>query len=171
MLRKAEQARVSWIEAEPLRLEAEVEAMNEKAPEMKWVDGGAGRWEGLAPIWPFDRDEPEGLSNLLKGRRLELSVECLESHPMVAPRVFPLDPSPPRKRRILEKWHLNGDGTICLLFSSSNWSGREYAAELVLKSSGWFIEYLLVEAGDLRLMTQHGPGRDIGVDRLLSKYV
>jgi hypothetical protein len=103
------------MQAEPERLAEEREVMAALAPEMVWLDARAGGWEGLAPAWPFERPNPDGLARLLEGRQLRLRVEYRQAFPSVEPRLVPLDPDPPIDRRVLESWHLNGDGTLCLL--------------------------------------------------------
>jgi hypothetical protein len=160
--------RRSWMEAEPERLAKEREVMAELAPEMVWVDDApAGGWEGLVPAWPFERPEPEGLAELLDGRQLRLRVEYRQAFPSAEPRLVPLDPDPPIKRRVLESWHLMGDGSLCLLRTADLWTGRETAADLVVKASGWFIEYLLMEQEAIERMTVDGIYEDDSLDDLI----
>jgi hypothetical protein len=64
------------MEAEPQRLAVERDEMASLAPDLEWLDERpAGGWRGHAPEWPFPRSRPDGLDNLLKGRRLLLGVE------------------------------------------------------------------------------------------------
>jgi hypothetical protein len=157
--------RQSWLDAEPDRLRQEREEMGRVAPEMEWLeDDPAGGWEGLAPVWPFERPAPRGLDELLGRLRLRLRVVYAQGYPMVEPKVFPLDPDPPRDRRILHSWHLNGDGSLCLLQNAADWTGRDTAADLVAKASGWFIEYLLMERGLIETMTESGIHSDDSLD-------
>ncbi len=138
------------------------------APEMAWLDlDGAGGWEGLAPAWPFERDAPPQLDAFLDGGRLRLLVAYFQAFPAVQPAVIPLHPMPPLKRRLLHRWHLNGDGSICVLQSADHWSGREAAAELVVKAAGWFIEYLLVDREVRAEMSENGIAADPSLDHLL----
>jgi hypothetical protein len=157
-----------WFEAEPARLTREIDAMTQVAPGLVWIPEGSGRFDGPVPEWPFERDAPPALNGFLAGRELRLRVELREGFPMVAPRLTPLDPVPARERRLRERWHLNADGTLCLLFSHASWSGREPAAELVRKAAGWFIEYLLVDAGCIGAMTEFGPAIDETLDDLIA---
>lgn len=160
--------RQSWLAAEPNALARERESMDLWAPEMIWDEGGgSGAWEGLAPVWPFDRPEPACLHELLAGRRLKLRVEYRESFPMVEPRLVPLDPVPPREHRTRAEWHVNGDGTLCLLQDADMWTGRETAGDLVVKAAGWFIEYLLLEAGHIEKMTVTGINSDTQLDEVI----
>lgn len=164
--------RQSWIEAEPERAAFEREAMAQAAPEMTWIDDtSAGGWEGLAPLWPFDRPQPAGLDQLLEGRQLRVRVEYAQAFPAVEPTLRPLDPDPPLDRRVLHSWHLNGDGTLCLLRTADLWTGRETAADLVIKSSGWHIEYLLMERGAIEQMTENGINDDDSLDAIIEGLV
>lgn len=164
--------RQSWLEAETARAAREREAMAEVAPEMAWIDDDpAGGWEGLAPAWPFARPAPAELGRLLEGRRVRLRVVYTQAFPSIEPRLVPLDPEPPIERRVLHSWHLNGDGTLCLLRTADLWTGRETAADLVVKASGWFIEYLLMERGLIERMTENGINEDTSVDGTIARLV
>src|SRR6476620_11502024 len=119
--------------------------MVKRAPEMEWFDDpgkglGAGGFEGLAPEWPFQRPRPAGLRKLTGGRQLRLRVEYQQGFPAQPPRLMPLDPDPGTERRMMERFHINGDGSICLILHGSEWSSDDHAAALVEKASGWFIE-------------------------------
>lgn len=165
-----ERPRQTWLEAEPERAAREREAMAGLAPEMEWLDEPAGGWEGLAPAWPIARPEPGGLQRLLQGRQLHLRVEYTQGYPMVEPRLMPLEPDVPLERRILHSWHVKGDGSLCLLQTASQWTGRDTAADLVVKASGWFIEYLLFDAGAITTMTERGLHADHSLDALLAEW-
>lgn len=168
----ADWARQSWLEAEPERVRREREQMERVAPEMQWdEDDPSGGWEGLAPAWPFDQAAPARLDVLLEGRQLRLRVTYSQGYPMVEPKVFPLDPDPPRDRRVVHTWHLNGDGSLCLLQSADSWTGSETAADLVAKASGWFIEYLLRERGAIEAMTESGIHSDDSLDSTIEELV
>ena len=161
--------RQSWLEAEPARLAREQDTMAELAPEMVWLpDLPAGGWEGLAPAWPAPRSAPDGLERLLAGRQLNVGVYYTQAFPSVEPRLVPLDPEPPLERRILHSWHLNGDGTLCLLRTADLWTGRETAADLVVKASGWFIEYLLMEREAIDRMSENGIYDDDSRDEIIN---
>lgn len=163
--------RQSWLDAEPERVVLEREAMAGLAPEMAWLDDEpAGGWVGLAPKWPFGRPEPSGLDNLLGGRQLKLRVEYSQAYPMVEPTLIPLDPVPPIHRRVLHSWHVKGDGSLCLLQTAAEWTGRDTAADLVVKASGWFIEYLLFDADAVTTMTENGLFADNLLDQLIEDW-
>lgn len=159
--------RQSWLEAEPTRATREREEMERVAPAMVWQSGGG--WDGLAPRWPFPRPEPRRLDALLEGQQLHLGVQYSEGFPMVEPTLIPFEPDPPRERRVLEAWHLMGDGSLCLLETADLWTGRDTAADLVVKASGWFIEYRLIERGLIKKMTKNGIHSDPSLDRLIEE--
>jgi hypothetical protein len=158
--------RVDWTAAEPSRFAAELQAVAAAAPDLAW-DEGAGAWIGEAPEWPFSRPRPAGLEEFLGGRRLLLRVEYSQAFPMVAPRVVPLRPEPDPMVRTQHDWHVNGDGSLCLLQRASDWEGIGTAAELVVKASAWFLEYLLMEAGRIEHMSEAGLVNDDSLDHLL----
>jgi hypothetical protein len=163
--------RQSWVEAEPERVAREREAMAILAPKMAWLDERAGGWEGFAPQWPITRPEPKsGLKKLLAGRQLRLRVGYSQGYPMVEPTLIPLEPDVPIERRVLHSWHVKGDGSLCLLQTAHEWTGRETAAELVVKASGWFIEYLLFEAGAIKGMTESGLHVDDSLDSVIAEW-
>ena len=51
---------------------------------------------------------------------------------------------------------------------TEDWRPTDTAADLVLKASGWFIEYLLIENNDLEHMTDRGVGSSDEIDALLA---
>jgi hypothetical protein len=158
-------------------LQREHQAMALLAPDMAWhdelvgLDAKAGKgWEGLAPAWGAERPKPPGVDGLLAGRRLRLTVVYREAFPTVPPVLFPTDPDPPPGRRTQHYWHINPNGSLCLLRNADDWQQTDTAAALVCKASGWFIEYLLVEAGQMDGMTVRGIYTSTGIDPILNKY-
>lgn len=158
--------RQSWLEAEPSRLEREWSAIAAVAPDFIWLEGGG--WEGLAPVWPFSRPRPAGLEGFLAGRRFRLRVVYSQAFPMIAPTVWPLDPQPDPRYRTQHAWHVNPNGSLCLLQAASDWTGADTAADLVVKAAGWFLEYQLMEASTIASMTEHGIAGDASLDHLLA---
>ncbi|MEZ0108760.1 hypothetical protein ABH920_002761 [Catenulispora sp. EB89] len=161
-----ERARTWWQE-EPALLLRETVAMATLAPDLHWQPQGAGLWQGSAPWWPFDRPAPAGLDALSSGRTLKVQVAYGHGFPVAAPSIWALDPEPQLAHRLNHAWHVNGDGSLCLLASPAVWSGREPAAELVAKAVGWFIEYLLLSRGLIEAMTNTGIGADPSLDTLI----
>jgi len=164
----AGRARTWWID-EPLLLRREQEAMATVAADLTWSDNGAGSWSGLVPAWPFERAEPPGLGMLLAGRRLRAQVSYGHAFPMTAPSVWPIDPEPSIAQRTQHEWHVNGDGSLCLLEAPAAWTGREPATELIIKAAGWFIEYLLMSAGLITGMTSTGLAADLSMDAVITR--
>ena len=154
-----------WTEAEPARYEGERAAMAAAAPGLVWEETALA-WTGELPLWPFERPAPPALEEFLAGRRFLAQVRYSQGFPMVAPRIRPIDPEPDPMVRTRHDWHVNGDGTLCLLQRASDWDGDGTAAELVVKAAGWFLEYLLMEAGLIDQMTEAGIVNDDRWDHL-----
>jgi hypothetical protein len=171
MLNRAEDwPRIPWWEAESERLRREQEAMASKAPDMAWADDlPAKGWRGMAPEWPMPRPRPQKLDKLLRGGRLELEVTYSQGFPAEAPRFLPLSPEPEPDQRFREKWHLNSDGSLCLLRRVRDWDERATAADLVEKAASWFIEYRAVEEGLLEEMSGVGMFADAELDQLIEE--
>lgn len=140
------------------------------APGLAWRgDLPAGGWQGLAPVWAASRPMPEGLQSFLAGRRMRLRITYSEGFPMVPPRLYPLDPEPEVIARTDHRWHVEGDGALCLMQSTSDWHPSETAADLVRKASGWFVEYLLMTEGHIDQMTERGLVEDASLDDLITE--
>jgi hypothetical protein len=168
MTRLADLPRRSWLEAEPRRAAMEHEAMAVVAPELAWNDSSpSGGWVGLAPLWPFERAALPTLDAFLAGRRLKLRVDYPQAFPLAEPILRPIDPVPPFIARTDHRWHVNGDGSLCLLQRAADWTGQECAAELVRKACGWFLEFLLMQAGVVSEMSEAGLADDDSRDGLL----
>lgn len=163
--------RISWRAAEPALVVREQEAMAAVAPELGWLDDlPAGGWEGPVPQWTANRPAPAGLSNLLAGRRLRVRVEYAEGFPMVAPTLIPVDPEIPIERRLRHSWHVNGDGTLCLLRAPALWLPGATAADMVAKAGGWWIEYRLMEEQKISVMSESGIHNDPSFDVLIEEF-
>lgn len=163
---------ISWIEAEPDRVEFEKREMRDRAPDMEWrrsEELPSGGFEGLAPAWPFDRDQPQRLQKLTAGKRLSVRLQFWEGYPAQPPRLFPLDPEPPPEERLREEVHVNGDGSICLILHPSDWNSSECAADLLTKASGWFLEYLAVKAGLIEAMSPAGMFTSTELDKKIEE--
>lgn len=129
---------------------------------------GAGSWEGFLPMWPFDRPEPPGLSRLLGGVGMKVIVVYRQAYPMVAPRLYPVDPRPEPLECTQHRWHVNGDGSLCQFQSETAWDPRDSICDLILKAVGWRVEYALMKAEALEQMTLHGIVDDSSLDNLVT---
>jgi hypothetical protein len=162
---------ISWIVAEPAALVRERAQMAEVAHELEWMEGhSSGGWRGYLPIWPFDRPAPPDLDGFLAGERFLVQVHYQQSFPMVEPRIYPLDPVPNPVHRSMHDWHLNGDGSLCLLRQASDWDGRGSASDMVIKAAAWFLEYLLLEREVRFAMTESGIAGDSSLDELFVSH-
>lgn len=167
--------RQSWTEAEPGLVESEKEAMSVVAPEMIWKDElvyfqrPVVGWQGTVPDWTAERPKPDGVDRLLDGRRLQLLVLYPEAFPMVPPALVPVQPEIPIAHRTMNKWHVMGDGSLCLIQAAEDWQPENTAADLIRKAAGWFIEYLLLDAGRIEQMTQRGIYEDDCFDKEIGR--
>jgi hypothetical protein len=105
----------------------------------------------------------------MAGRRLRVQLAYGHAFPMIPPAVWPLDPEPSIGQRTQHAWHVNGDGSLCLLETMAAWTGRDPAAELIIKAAGWFIEYLLMSAGLITRMTSSGLSSDVSIDEVITR--
>jgi hypothetical protein len=158
-------------------VDREQAAMKVVAPDLEWREDLTWRedrlacgWVGQAPDWAADRPCPPGVKELLGDRRLRLRVVYPEAFPAVPAELFPTDPEVPLDRRTLTRWHVNGDGSLCLMQSAYDWHLTDTAADLVRKASGWFVEYLLLEADEIKDMTVQGIFNDTSLDPVLAKF-
>jgi hypothetical protein len=164
--------RVDWYDAEPAALEREKRAMPLVAPEMQWIpDLPAGGWRGPVPLWPFERAAPADLEAFVGSGRLIVEVSYTQAYPMVPPRVRPLEPEPRCDTRTQQIWHVNGDGTLCLMQATDDWRPTDTAADLVVKAASWYLEFLLMERGLIGAMSVRGLASDNSLDRLLIPYI
>ncbi|SCG01829.1 MULTISPECIES: hypothetical protein [unclassified Streptomyces] len=159
---------ISWWECEPRRLRRDQEEIPTRFPDLVFSDEGAGGWQGTLPRWPFDRPEPACLTGWIGESGLQLRLEYSQAYPMLAPRIFPLDPLPDPLEWTQHRWHVNGDASLCLL-RDDIWTGRESAVDLLLKAAGWRIEYALMKHQVIEHMTGSGIVTDHSLDHLLAQ--
>jgi hypothetical protein len=167
---------IYWHDAEPGRLKRDLADVTKFAPDLAFTAGpGAtpdgvhhGMWSGRLPIWPFDRPEPPGLTDLIDGG-LTCEVYYAAAHPMVPPRVYPIAPEPEVIERSQHTWHVAPDGSLCLMQTLGDWDPATSVVELLEKACGWRIEYALMKAGAIETMTLSGIVSDASLDGLIGR--
>jgi hypothetical protein len=159
---------ISWWQDDPDRLTAELEAMERAAPDLRWDDTiNSGGWIGSVPLWPFERQQPDGLGALVGGQPLEVRITCGPAYPMVMPNVTPLNVDIPPLALGWVDWHVLPSGDLCLLQDAATWDPRGSIGDLVPKISGWYIEFHLMQAGKLEQMTPAGIANEPTLDSLI----
>jgi hypothetical protein len=158
---------VPWWKDEPLRLKAELAAMELVAPDLVWSEADTGGWVGPLPMWPFDRPRPAGLAALLGHQPCEVLIASNHAYPMVQPTIHPLRPRAPWQMWGLGEYHLLPNGSLCLLQSHAAWNPSARIADMIPKASGWYIEYRLILAGRLRAMPEPGFAAGGHLDHLV----
>lgn len=156
-----------WWHHEPGRLDADRQAVQLEFPGLAWSIAENGQWSGHLPIWPFEREVPAGLAELLDGLGLEVVVRCGQAYPAAPPRVIPVRPEPKLLERTQSRWHVNGDGSLCLFRDEAMWTTRVGLRDVLLKACGWHIEYALMKAGRIESMTTIGIVHDPELDRVI----
>lgn len=165
--------RIAWYDAEPGRLAVELAAMHAIAADLEWRHGatsGAGEWAGPLPLWPFARPMPAGLDRAIS-ERFRVVITLDEAHPATEPSIHPVQPTPSVHHRLAHRWHVRGDGSLCLLQVPADWTGREPVADLAVKAAGWYLEYLLLEAGIVSTMTLGGIAVSPKYDAFLTRLI
>lgn len=158
----------SWWVDDPARFEREVREVTSIAPALTWVSEGAGRFEGEIPVWPFVREPPEGLSTLVTAAG-RVRVEYRQAFPAVPPTIVSEHPKPAIRLRSFTDYHVLPNGGLCLLRDADQWTLQSSTTELLLKASGWVIEYALLRAGATERMTVNGIVEDAQLDELISR--
>jgi hypothetical protein len=159
---------ISWFASEPERLARDRAEVAEAFPALRWSAEGAGGFDGALPLWPFPRPRPRALEDLTGARWLELELRYAQAYPMVAPSIRPLYPHPSVEKWTAHNWHVNGDGTLCLLQAHALWDPAACVVDLLLKAAGWRIEYALMQAHAIDAMSLNGIVSDPSFDALIS---
>lgn len=145
----------AWWRYDGLRLDADTRAIEQVFPELGPIAGGPGRgWSGRLPVWPFERSAPARFRDDVKG--LEMLLLFPESYPMAMPDIHPIDPEPEFAEWTQHRWHVNGDGSLCMVQEQRTWTGRQSVVDLLLKAASWRLEYGLVRAGLVDSMSENG---------------
>jgi hypothetical protein len=158
---------VTWWQCEPRRLARDRREVTDWFRGLEWHADGAGRWAGCLPRWPFTRPEPPGLARLVGVHGVRIEMLYGHAYPMAPPSIYPVDPIPEIIERTDHRWHVSGDGSLCLLQNDAAWTGRGSIVELLLKAAGWRVEYGLMKAGVIDAMTVHGIIDDDQLDHLV----
>lgn len=159
---------IAWWDAEPARFARDQEEVATRFPDLTWQPDGAGRWVGWLPLWPLDRPQPVGLGRLLGGAGMEVMIAYRQAYPMVPPRIYPIDPQPEAVECTQQRWHVNGDGSLCQFQTDTAWDPRDSICDLIIKAAAWRAEYALVKVGALEQMTLHGIVGDPTLDDLVT---
>jgi hypothetical protein len=98
---------------------------------------------------------------------MPVKIEYGHAYPMVPPAIYPLDPVPEPIEYTQTRFHVMGDGSLCLLQDAATWTGRDSIIDLLLKAAGWRVEYALLKAGVTDAMTISGIVTDGSQDNLI----
>lgn len=161
--------RFEWWHHEPGRLAEDRRQLQSRFPALTWSTAENGLWIGDLPMWPFDRDPPQDLDLLLGGRGLQAIVRCGQAYPAAPPSVIPLEPEPEIEERTQQRWHVNGNGSLCLFQNEAVWNTRGTLVDVLLKAAGWRIEYALMKTGLIDTMTINGIVTDPALDDTIAK--
>jgi len=159
----------TWSETEPRRFISDTETLAGFAPNLQWLPDRQA-WTGELPVWPFRRPQPLGLDDLLT-RGLVVMVAPPPVYPIVAPVLYPITPDPPIAVRTQQRWHVAGDGRLCLMKSPGQWDPREPLTNLLLRAIGWHVEYALMVRGLIPTMTVNSIIDDDQLDALVESAV
>ncbi|MFJ7212839.1 hypothetical protein [Amycolatopsis sp. NPDC098790] len=160
---------MTWWACEPRRLARDQSEVTTRFPDLTWIPDGPGRWEGRLPPWPFDRPEPARLRELIGDAGMPVTVNYGHAYPMVPPAIYPLDPAPEPIEYTQARFHVMGDGSLCLLQDAAAWTGRDSIVDLLLKAAGWRVEYALLRADVIEAMTVNGIVTDASQDHLIAQ--
>lgn len=163
---------VRWPDWDPGRLARDRVEVSAIAPDLVFLPAGSleapnGGWQGCIPIWPFERDRPDGLEALVP-TALSLLLVYSSAHPAVAPTIYPLDPTPEINEISDTIWHVAPGQSLCLFQSEGFWIPEASITDLLLKAAGWRIEYALMHAGAIERMSEHGIVSDASFDPLMA---
>ncbi|MFI5761306.1 hypothetical protein ACIA8F_10190 [Streptomyces sp. NPDC051563] len=161
-------APIPWWAAEPRRFERDQHEIPAAFPDLAYDAEGGGSWQGTLPLWPFDRPQPAHLTNWTGDTGLRFLMAYRHSYPMVPPHILPLDPLPELAEWTQSRWHVNGDGTLCLLRSDDLWTGRASVVDLLIKAAAWRVEHALMKHGVIPQMSECGIAEDDRFDHFLT---
>lgn len=161
-------AAIPWWEAEPRRLEKDRQEIGEAFPDLVLRLDGQGYWTGRLPTWTFQRPAPEGLGRLVPtGVRIVLAYTS--AYPIVSPYIFPTEPEPLPLELTQTRWHILGNGALCLFQTQADWDPSSSVVDLLMRAVGWRIEYALLKAGACEEMTMASIVNDPVRDSLIAE--
>lgn len=159
----------TWWEVQPALLTHVLGDLKDAGFDLTWGPTGSGVLTGRLPRWPLGRPAPEGLDDLLGGDGLAVEVVLGHAFPMVLPAVRPVEPEVPWDRWTQHRWHVNGNGTLCLLQSAQAWDPQTPLSDVLRKSAAWYVEYRLIESGVIDAMSTNGIVSDDSYDHLVAE--
>ncbi len=162
-------APIPWWQAEPSRLAKDRQEISAAFPGLGLsLKEGQGHWAGRLPVWPFERPAPDGLDRLVPaGAHIVLAYT--PAYPIVSPYVFPVEPEPLPLELTQTRWHVLGNGALCLFQTQADWDPASSVVGLLTKAAGWRIEYALLKAGAREDMTMAGLANDGSLDALVTE--
>lgn len=177
--RPVDLAPILWMDAEPARLPRDRDEIAAFAPNLQYVAPDSecgesilhGGWVGELPRWPFDREEPAALVDLVGEHGVTVAMLYPAAYPMVPPILYPADPEPSLLEQTQAAWHVAPGGSLCLLQSVGAWQPESSVTELLAKAAGWRVEYALMKAGVIAQMSTNGIVSDSSSDHLIAEAV
>lgn len=160
---------VPWWRAEPRRLERDMKEVSDRFPDLKLKLQGNGEWSGHLPRWSLARPEPSALIDLIGESGMGVVVAYSAAYPMVAPTIYPTEPEPEIVEWTQHRWHVLGDGGLCLLQSVAAWDPAASLTDLLDKAAAWRVEYALLKAGVREHMSLGGIADDDSLDHLIAE--
>ncbi|UXA11163.1 hypothetical protein KXD97_24425 [Mycobacterium sp. SMC-8] len=175
----ADLAPILWMDAEPGRLPRDRDDIAAFAPHLQYFGPDSpcgesfphGGWMGELPRWPFDREEPAALIDLIGEHGIEVLMRYPAAYPMVPPTIYSLDPEPSWSEQTQTAWHVAPGGSLCLLQSVGAWQPESSVTELLAKAAGWRVEYALMKAGVITQMSLTGIVSDPAFDHKIAEAV
>jgi hypothetical protein len=159
----------TWWEDDPERLDLEIADVHGIAPLLTWTAEGAGFFEGPLPLWPFSRPAPKDIADLLDP--FVVRVEYGHAFPAAPPQVLPLSPRPVPTIRGFTQFHVLPSGRLCLLRDADQWYPWSRTSELLLKASGWAVEFALLGADSISQMSVSGIVIDTSYDDAINSTI
>lgn len=162
---------IPWWAAEPARLQRDRDEIAADFPSLSLTLDGQGCWTGELPLWPFNRAEPARLTELLDGNGLLVEIAYTAAYPMMFPFIYPRRPEPCLEEWTQARFHVLGNGALCLFQSVADWDPASSITDLIHKAAGWHIEYALLNAGLIEDMSLVGIVNDECYDALVPEAV